>query len=94
MRSHPFRERLEWLLAEVEHAYVRSGNQPTMPPQRHGEREELEEHYAALFWHYLGRALRAADGVGFALMEARIRCLLREFRAEMMHQLRGPWLPR
>jgi hypothetical protein len=36
-----------------------------------------------LFWHYLGRAFRATGGVEFALMETRIRCLLREFRAEM-----------
>lgn len=45
-------------------------------------------------WHNLGRAFRAVGEVEFALMEARIRCLLREFRAEMAHLLGGPWLPR
>lgn len=79
LRSHPFRERLEELLAEVEHAYARSANQPTMPAQRCGRCEELNEHYSPLFWHYLGRAFRAVGEVEFALMEARIRCLLREF---------------
>ena len=82
LRGHPFRERLEGLLAEVEHAYARSANQPTMPAQRRGRCEELKEQYAPLFWHYLGRTLRAADGVEFALMEARIRCLLQEVQAE------------
>lgn len=90
LRGHPLRERLESLLAEVEHAYARSANQPTMPAQRRGGCEELEEQYAPLFWRYLGRALRAADEVEFALMEARIRCLLREFRAEMGRPLGGP----
>jgi hypothetical protein len=82
LRGHPFRERLESLLAEVEHAYASPANHLTMPAQRRSEREELEEQYAPLFWHYLGRALRAADEVEFALMEARIRCLLREVQAQ------------
>jgi hypothetical protein len=87
-RAHPFRERLEGLLAEVEHVYAGPANHPTMPPQRY--EEELREQYAPLFWHYLGRALRATDGVEFALMEARIRCLLREFRADAARVLDGP----
>jgi len=82
LRGHPFRERLERLLAGVEHAYASAANHPTMPTQRCGEREELREQYAPLFWHYLGRAFRAVGEVEFALMEARIRCLLREFQAE------------
>jgi len=94
LRSYPFRERLEGLLAEVDHAYASPANHPTMPAQRRGEREELEGQYSPLFWHYLGRAFRAVGEVEFALMEARIRCLLREFRAEMAHLLGGPWLPR
>jgi len=89
LRGHPFGERLEGLLAEVARAYVRSANHPTAA-RRRGECEELKEQYAPLFWHYLGRALKAADGVEFALMEARIRCLLREFRAEMGRLWVGP----
>ena len=80
-RGHPFRERLEALLAEVEQAYVGPVNRPTMPARRRCEGEEWREQYAPLFWHYLGRAIRAVDDVEFALMEARIRCLLREFQA-------------
>ena len=81
LRGHPFWQRAEGLLAEVARAYVRSANHPTAA-QRRGECEELKEQYALLFWHYLGRALRAVGEVEFALMEARIRCLLREFQAE------------
>ncbi|MDP2949904.1 MAG: hypothetical protein Q8P22_10250 [Chloroflexota bacterium] len=50
--------------------------------QRRRECEELEEQFAALFWHYPGRPLRAVDKVEFALMETRVRCLLREFGGE------------
>jgi hypothetical protein len=82
LRGHPFWERLEGLLAKVDQAYAGSANHPTMPPQRRGGCEELKEQYAPLFWHYLGRALRVVGEVEFALMEARIRCLLREFQGE------------
>jgi len=81
LTGHHFRERVEGLLAEVARAYVGSANHPAAA-QRGGDREELKEQYAPLFWHYLSRALRAADEVEFALMEARVRCLLQEFRAE------------
>jgi hypothetical protein len=40
--------------------------------------------------HYLGRALRAAGEVEFIFMEARIRCLLREFQAETGRLLGEP----
>jgi hypothetical protein len=90
LRSYPFRERLEGLLAEVEQAYASPANHPTMPAQRRGEREELEGQYSPLFWHYLGQAFRAVGEVEFALMEAGIRCLLREFRAEMGRLWVGP----
>jgi hypothetical protein len=82
LRGHPFWQRLEELLAEVEHAYASPASRPTVPPQRRSEHEDLREQYAPLFWHYLGRALRAAGEVEFIFMEARIRCLLREFQAE------------
>jgi hypothetical protein len=81
LSGHPFWERLEELLVEVEHAYARSANQPTMPAQRRGGCKELKEQYSPLFWHYLGRAFRAVGEVEFALMEARICYLLREFQA-------------
>jgi len=80
LRGHPFRERLEALLAEVERAYTGSVDRLGGREQRRRELEELKEQYAPLFWHYLGRALRAADEVEFALMETRVRCLLREFQ--------------
>lgn len=89
LRGHPFRERVEGLLAEVEHAYAGPANH-AMPAQRRGEHETLEEQYAALFWHYLDRALRAPDELELALMEARIWCLLREFRADTGCPLDGP----
>ena len=85
LRGHPFRERLEALLAEVEHAYTGLANHVTMTAQGRVERQELKEQHAPLFWHYLGRARRAADEVEFALMEARVRCLLREFQREVGH---------
>jgi len=81
LRGHPFRERLEGLLVEVERAYAGSVDRLGGRAQRRREHEELREQYAPLFWHYLGRALRAAGDVEFALMEARVRCLLREFQA-------------
>jgi len=81
-RAHRFRGRLERLLAHVERVYTGPTDRPALSVQSHDEYEELRGQYASLFWHYLGRALRATDGVEFALMEARIRCLLREFRAE------------
>ncbi len=90
LRQHPFQERLEALLAEVEQVYAGRADRPKVSAQRRGEHEELREQYAPLFWHYLGRALRAVDEVEFALMEARIRCLLREFKAEMGRQWVGP----
>ena len=73
--------RLERLLAHVERVYAGPTDRPALSVQSHDEYEELREQYAPLFWHYLGRALRARDGVEFALMEARVRCLLREFQA-------------
>jgi hypothetical protein len=81
LMGHPFQERLEVLLAEVERAYTGSVDRLGGREQRRRELEELKEQYAPLLWHYLGRALRAAHEVEFALMEAGIRCLLREFRA-------------
>lgn len=82
LTGHPFRERLEGLLAEVEQAYTGSADRVGRA-QCQCEAEEPKEQYAPLFWHYLGRALRAADEVELALMQARIRCLLREFQAEI-----------
>ena len=81
LMGHPFQERLEVLLAEVERAYTGSVDRLGRREQRRPELEELKEQYAPLFWHYLGRAVRAVDDVEFALMEARVRCLLREFQA-------------
>ena len=89
-KTHPFRGRLERLLAHVERVYSGPTDRPALSVQSHDEYEELREQYAPLFWHYLGRALRATDGVEFALMEARIRCLLREFRADAARVLDGP----
>jgi len=86
-RARPFSGRLERLLAQVEQLYVGLADHPTVSPQRCDE--ELGEQYAPLFWHYLGRVLQATDGVEFALMEARIRCLLREFRADAARALGG-----
>ena len=83
LRTHPVRERLQALLADVEQVYAGPTDHSGFPVQRHDEHEELREQYAPLFWHYLGRALRAADEVEFVLMETRIRCLMQEFRAEM-----------
>jgi hypothetical protein len=92
LSGHPFRERLEALLAEVERAYTGLANHVTMPAQGRVERQELKEQYAPLLWHYLGRAVRAVGDVEFALVEARVRCLLREFRAEMGRLVSRPQL--
>ena len=69
-RGHPFGERLEALLAEVEQVCAGPADRPKVSAERRGEHEELREQYAPLFWLHLGRALRAADEVEFALMEA------------------------
>jgi hypothetical protein len=89
-RAHPFRGRLERLQADVERVYAGPTDRSALSVQSHDEYEELREQYAPLFWHYLGRALRAVGDVEFALMEARIRCLLREFRADAARVLDGP----
>ena len=90
LMTHPVRERLEGLLLDVEQVYASPTDHLAFPAQRHDGHEGLIEQYAPLFWHYLGRVLRAADKVEFALMETRIRCLLRECRAEMRPLLDGP----
>jgi hypothetical protein len=61
-------------------------------PGVHGrdDHEKLRAQYAPLFWHYLGRALQAIDRVEFALTDARIRCLLREFRVNVAGVLDEP----
>lgn len=84
-QAHPFRERLERLLADVEQVYTGPADHPSQDGL-----EEVREKYAPLFWHYLGRVLQAAGGVEFALMEARIRCLLRESRAAAARVVHGP----
>jgi len=89
-RAHPFRGRLERLQADVERVYAGPTDRSALSVQSHDEYEELREQYAPLFWHYLGRALRATDGVEFALMEARVHCLLQEFRADAARVLDGP----
>lgn len=90
LTTHPVRGRLEGLLVDVEQVYAGPTDHLAFPAQRHDEHEELREQYAPFFWHYLGRALRAADKVEFALTETRIRCLLQEFRAETGLLLDGP----
>ena len=89
-RAHPFRGRLERLAVGVEQVYAGPTERPVSSVQRQNEYEELREQHAPLFWHYLGRALWATDAVEFALMEARVRCLLGEFRADAARVLGGP----
>ena len=54
----------------MEHAYAGPANRLVGLAQPRREREGLNEQYALLFWHYLRRAVRSADEVEFALMEA------------------------
>lgn len=88
--THPFRRRLERLLAHVEQVCAGPTERPLLGVHDRDNHEELRAEYALLFWHYPGRVLQATDGVEFALMGARVRCLLREFRVNAARALDEP----